>query len=102
MLGTLLGKQWAGRRWVNFYFARRVGRAQGGAMQARVITETALRDRRSGMDRRSDESLRVPDRRALVRPVAERFPEEIRRDLEGWQKTGTSGPDLFERLISRT
>jgi hypothetical protein len=73
-----------------------------GAMQPRVITETALRDRRSGMDRRSDERLRDPDRRALVRRVAERVPEEIRRDLEGWQKAGTSSPDLFERLISRT
>ncbi|MFQ5847600.1 MAG: hypothetical protein ACE5IQ_08025 [Candidatus Methylomirabilales bacterium] len=70
-------------------------------MQPRVIEEAAVVDRRFGPERRREEGRHTLERRGLIRRVADRVPQEIRRDLEGWQRALLPPEELFEHLMDR-
>lgn len=75
-------------------------------MQARVIEESAVIDRRSGWDRRSGQDRRGTERpgaprRTVIRRVADRVPLEIQRALEDWYKEFRLPEEVFQRLMSR-
>lgn len=70
-------------------------------MQLRVIEEAAVVDRRFGPERRREEGRHTLERRGLIRRVADRVPQEIRRDLEGWQRALLPPEELFEHLMDR-
>lgn len=70
-------------------------------MQVRVIREKAIPERRSGTDRRRQNSSSAPERRGGIRRVAERVPEEVEWYLAKWQEVALAPEALFGRIMDR-
>lgn len=68
-------------------------------MQVRVIREKVVPERRSGMDRRRQNTPNAPERRGGIRRVAERVPEKVEWYLEKWQEVALAPEALFERIM---